>query len=107
LGVAPAVLISDSFGRAWRVGQTDVCIGAAGFLTVDDWRGRADRAGRELRATVIAAADSVTGAADLAREKNSYEPAVLVRGMGRFVTVEDGVGAVALRRAADEDLFRR
>jgi coenzyme F420-0:L-glutamate ligase/coenzyme F420-1:gamma-L-glutamate ligase len=105
-GVRPAVIVSDSFGRAWRVGQTDVAIGAAGIDVVDDWRGRADRAGRELRATAIAAADSVAGAADLARGKDSYQPAVLVRGLDHLVTAGDGPGAAALRRAPEEDLFR-
>jgi coenzyme F420-0:L-glutamate ligase/coenzyme F420-1:gamma-L-glutamate ligase len=105
-GVRPAVIVSDSFGRAWRTGQTDVAIGAAGVRAVDDWRGRPDRAGRELRATVIAAADAIAGAADLARAKDSYEPAVLVRGLERLVTADDGPGGAALRRARDEDLFR-
>jgi coenzyme F420-0:L-glutamate ligase/coenzyme F420-1:gamma-L-glutamate ligase len=106
-GVRPAVIVSDSFGRAWRVGQTDVAIGAAGVRTVDDWRGRPDRAGRELRATVIAAGDAIAGAADLARGKDGYEPVVLVRGLGEYVTADDGPGAAPLRRSADEDLFRR
>jgi coenzyme F420-0:L-glutamate ligase/coenzyme F420-1:gamma-L-glutamate ligase len=105
-GVRPAVVVSDSFGRAWRVGQTDVAIGAAGLVVVDDWRGRDDRAGRELRATVIAAGDAVAGAADLARTKDSYQPAVLVRGLDHLVTREDGPGAAALRRAREDDLFR-
>jgi coenzyme F420-0:L-glutamate ligase/coenzyme F420-1:gamma-L-glutamate ligase len=105
-GVRPAVIVSDSFGRAWRVGQTDVAIGAAGIVAVDDWRGRADRAGRELRATVIASADAIAGAADLARGKDSYEPAVLVRGVEHLVTPDDGPGAAALRRDPAEDLFR-
>lgn len=106
-GVAPAVVIADSFGRAWRVGQVDVAIGAAGIVVLDDWRGRHDRHGRELRATAIAAADAVAAAADLARGKDSGEPAVLVRGLGRLVTRDDGPGAAALRRAREDDLFRR
>jgi coenzyme F420-0:L-glutamate ligase/coenzyme F420-1:gamma-L-glutamate ligase len=105
-GVAPGVIVSDSFGRAWRVGQTDVAIGAAGVRTVDDWRGRVDRAGRELRATVIAAGDAIAGAADMARGKDAYEPVVLVRGLGAYVTEDDGPGAAELRRAAADDLFR-
>jgi coenzyme F420-0:L-glutamate ligase/coenzyme F420-1:gamma-L-glutamate ligase len=105
-GVRPGVIVSDSFGRAWRVGQTDVAIGVAGLVPVDDWRGRADRAGRELRATAIATADSIAGAADLARGKSSYEPAVLVRGLDHLVTPDDGPGAAALRRAPEDDLFR-
>lgn len=104
-GVAPAVVIADSFGRAWRVGQCDVAIGLAGLAPVDDWRGRRDRAGRRLDATVIAVADEAAAAADLARSKDSGEPAVLVRGLERHVTGEDGPGAAALLRARAEDLF--
>ncbi|MEX2196779.1 MAG: coenzyme F420-0:L-glutamate ligase [Thermoleophilaceae bacterium] len=105
-GVLPAVVIADSFGRAWRLGQVDVAIGAAGLAVLDDWRGRRDREGRELRATAIAVADAVAAAADLARAKDSGEPAVLVRGLERYVDHEDGPGASALRRAREEDLFR-
>ena len=105
-GVTPAVVIADSFGRAWRVGQVDVAVGAAGIAVLDDWRGRRDRDGRELRATAIAAADAVAAAADLARAKDSGEPAVLVRGLGRLVRAEHGPGAAALRRVRAEDLFR-
>jgi coenzyme F420-0:L-glutamate ligase/coenzyme F420-1:gamma-L-glutamate ligase len=105
-GIRPAVLISDSFGRAWRLGQTDVAIGAAGLAPLDDWRGRTDSAGRELQATAIAVADAVAGAADLARAKDASQPVVLVRGLARLVTVEDGPGAMALRRPPADDLFR-
>jgi coenzyme F420-0:L-glutamate ligase/coenzyme F420-1:gamma-L-glutamate ligase len=106
LGVRPAVLITDSFGRAWRVGQTDVAIGAAGVVATEDWRGRPDRRGREMEATEIAVADAIAGAADLARAKDAGRPAVLVRGLERYVTGEDGPGAAALRRDARDDLFR-
>jgi len=105
-GVRPAVVVTDSFGRAWRNGQTDVAIGAAGLVPIDDWRGRPDAGGRELRATAIAVADSVAAAADLARGKDSGQPAVLVRGLDRLVTGDDGPGAAPLRRARDQDLFR-
>jgi coenzyme F420-0:L-glutamate ligase/coenzyme F420-1:gamma-L-glutamate ligase len=105
-GVRPAVIVSDSFGRAWRLGQTDVAIGAAGLDPLEDWRGRRDARGRELQATAIAVADSVAGAADLTRAKDSREPAVLVRGLARLVTPDDGPGAAALRRPRGEDLFR-
>ncbi len=106
LGARPAVIVSDSFGRPWRLGQTDVAIGAAGLVALDDWRGRRDAHGRELRATAIAVADAVAGAADLARAKDSGEPAVLVRGLGHLVTADDGPGAAVLRRPVEEDLFR-
>jgi coenzyme F420-0:L-glutamate ligase/coenzyme F420-1:gamma-L-glutamate ligase len=105
-GVRPAVVVTDSFGRAWRVGQVDVAIGAAGLVTVDDWRGRSDAHGRELRATVSAVGDAVAALADLARSKDASEPAVLVRGLERFVTPDDGPGAAALRRPRPDDLFR-
>jgi len=100
------VLITDSFGRAWRLGQVDVAIGAAGLLMVDDWRGRSDAHGRELRATVAAIGDAVAAMADLARSKDASEPLVLVRGLERFVTPDDGPGAAALRRPKQDDLFR-
>jgi coenzyme F420-0:L-glutamate ligase/coenzyme F420-1:gamma-L-glutamate ligase len=105
-GVAPAVLITDSFGRAWRNGQVDVAIGAAGLRALDDWRGRTDAGGRELQATWIAVADEVAAAADLARAKDSRQPVVVVRGLAHHVTDGDGPGAAALVRTAAEDLFR-
>jgi coenzyme F420-0:L-glutamate ligase/coenzyme F420-1:gamma-L-glutamate ligase len=105
-GVAPAVLITDSFGRAWRNGQTDIAIGCAGLRPLDDWRGRTDSNGRELHATCIAAADELAGAADLTRTKDGLQPVVLLRGADRYVTEEDGPGVVALLRPASEDLFR-
>jgi coenzyme F420-0:L-glutamate ligase/coenzyme F420-1:gamma-L-glutamate ligase len=105
-GVDPAVVIADSFGRAWRLGQVDVAVGAAGITPLDDWRGRRDASGRELTVTAIAVADAIAAAADLARTKDSREPVVLARGIGRFVTAEDGPGAGALKRPPEEDLFR-
>lgn len=106
LGVRPAIVIADSFGRAWRLGQTDVALGVAGLTPLDTWAGRPDAYGRPLRATSIAVADAVAAAADLARAKDSSRPVVLVRGLGRFVTRADGPGAAALRRPRELDLFR-
>jgi coenzyme F420-0:L-glutamate ligase / coenzyme F420-1:gamma-L-glutamate ligase len=106
LGARPAVVITDSFGRAWRLGQTDVAIGAAGLSPLDQWIGRDDGFGRELKVTSIAVADSIAAAADLARAKDSLEPVVRLRGLERFVTEDDGPGAAALRRPAEDDLFR-
>ncbi len=106
LGARIGVVIADSFGRAWRHGQADVAIGVAGLQPLEDWRGRADAHGRELRATWIAVADQAASAADLVRGKDSREPAVVVRGLDRHVTAEDGPGAAALVRAVGEDLFR-
>jgi coenzyme F420-0:L-glutamate ligase/coenzyme F420-1:gamma-L-glutamate ligase len=104
-GQAPAVVVADSFGRPWRLGQTDVAIGCAGLVSLDDWRGRADRGGRELAATAIAIADEAAAAADLARDKTMGLPVVVIRGLERFVTRDDGPGAAALRRPESEDLF--
>jgi coenzyme F420-0:L-glutamate ligase/coenzyme F420-1:gamma-L-glutamate ligase len=100
-----AVVIGDSFGRAWRVGQAEVAIGCAGLAPLEDWRGRPDSAGRVLRATHIAVADQVAAAADLVRGKDTGEPAVRVRGLERHVLAGDGPGAAALLRAAADDLF--
>jgi coenzyme F420-0:L-glutamate ligase/coenzyme F420-1:gamma-L-glutamate ligase len=101
----PAVVISDSFGRAWRHGQVDVAIGAAGLAPLDDWRGRLDTTGREMRATWIAVADEAAAAADLARRKDSRQPVVVLHGLEEFVTDDDGPGAAALLRARADDLF--
>ena len=102
----PGVIIGDTFGRAWRVGQVEAAIGVAGVTPVDDWRGRTDAEGRELAATQLATADAIAAASELARAKDSREPVVIVRGLERFVTEEDGPGAAALVRARAEDLFR-
>jgi coenzyme F420-0:L-glutamate ligase / coenzyme F420-1:gamma-L-glutamate ligase len=101
-----AVVITDSFGRPWRMGQCEVAIGSAGLATLDDWRGRPDADGRELVVTAIAIADEAAAAADLARGKDTREPAVRIRGLERHVTGEDGAGAAALVRALEDDLFR-
>jgi coenzyme F420-0:L-glutamate ligase/coenzyme F420-1:gamma-L-glutamate ligase len=103
---SPAVVIADSFGRAWRHGQCDVAVGIAGLAPLEDWRGRTDGHGRELKATWIAIADQAAAAADLARGgKDAGEPAVVVTGLDRHVTAEDGPGAAALLRSREEDLF--
>jgi coenzyme F420-0:L-glutamate ligase/coenzyme F420-1:gamma-L-glutamate ligase len=105
-GAAPAVVISDSFGRAWRHGQVEVALGCAGLQPLDDWRGRRDGTGHELKATWIAVADQLAAAADLARSKDSREPVVLIRGAARLVTADDGPGAAEMLRCEEEDLFR-
>jgi coenzyme F420-0:L-glutamate ligase / coenzyme F420-1:gamma-L-glutamate ligase len=105
-GAAVAVLVTDSFGRAWRHGQLDVALGLAGMQPLDDWRGRNDAGGLELRATWLAIADGVAACADLVRAKDSREPVVVIDGLERFVSADDGPGAAALLRPLDEDLFR-
>lgn len=102
----PAVVIADSFGRAWRRGECDVAIGIAGLAPLDDRRGGRDRDGRELNVSTIAVADQAAAAADLARgDKAAGRPAVLVSGLQQHITTDDGPGAAALLRAAGEDLF--
>jgi coenzyme F420-0:L-glutamate ligase/coenzyme F420-1:gamma-L-glutamate ligase len=105
-GVWPGVIVADSFGRPWRVGQADVAIGCAGVDAVEDWRDRSDRDGRPLAATLVAIADELASAADLVRAKDAGIPAAVVRGLGHLVREEDGPGAAALRRARPDDLFR-
>ncbi|MDE3130760.1 MAG: coenzyme F420-0:L-glutamate ligase [Acidobacteriota bacterium] len=104
--VAPGVVIADSFGRAWRRGQSDVAIGLAGVRALDDWRGRLDAVGREMRATVIAVADLLAATADLARRKDAGQPVVLIRGAEEYVCEDDGPGVRKLLRERSQDLFR-
>jgi coenzyme F420-0:L-glutamate ligase/coenzyme F420-1:gamma-L-glutamate ligase len=105
-GARIGVVIADSFGRAWRIGQAEVAIGCTGLVPIDDWRGRHDANGRELMATQIAIADEAASAADLVRDKAAAVPAVVLGGLGRWVTEEDGPGAAAIRRPREDDLFR-
>ena len=105
-GASPAVVIADSFGRPWRLGQAEVAIGCAGLAPLDDWRGRGDSHGRELAATLISVADEVAAAADLVREKDAGVPGAVISGLGHLVSAEDGPGAKAQLRPAAEDLFR-
>ncbi|MGH2427370.1 MAG: coenzyme F420-0:L-glutamate ligase [Candidatus Limnocylindria bacterium] len=101
-GVRPAVLISDSFGRAWRNGIVNVAIGAAGIETLLDLRGQPDAAGREMRATVIAVADELASAADLAGGKVEQRPVVVVRG---YPSRPSEAGASVLVMEPERDLF--
>jgi coenzyme F420-0:L-glutamate ligase/coenzyme F420-1:gamma-L-glutamate ligase len=105
-GASLGVLITDSFGRAWRNGQVDIAIGLAGMHALDDWRGREDARGMELRATWLAVADAAAAIGELARAKDSREPVVVVEGLERYLGDEDGPGVTPLLRALDEDLFR-
>jgi coenzyme F420-0:L-glutamate ligase/coenzyme F420-1:gamma-L-glutamate ligase len=80
LGVMPAVVISDSFGRPWRLGIVDVALGVAGFAPLADLRGTPDADGRTMHATVVAVADEIASTAELASGKTSRRPVVFVRG---------------------------
>ena len=102
-GAAPAVIISDSFGRPWRNGIVNVAIGAAGIEALLDLRGTPDASGREMHSTVIAVADELASAADLAGGKVAQRPVVLVRGYS-FEPSADG-GAAALVMDRELDLF--
>jgi coenzyme F420-0:L-glutamate ligase/coenzyme F420-1:gamma-L-glutamate ligase len=105
-GARPAVVVADSFGRAWRIGQADVAIGCAGLPPLADWRGKRDQHGRELSATHIALADELASAADLVRDKDSGVPGAIVAGLGHLVMPDDGPGAQAIPRDPEDDLFR-
>jgi coenzyme F420-0:L-glutamate ligase/coenzyme F420-1:gamma-L-glutamate ligase len=101
-GVAPPVIVSDSFGRAWRQGTTDVAIGVAGMRPLLDLRGTRDARGRPLEATVIAVADELAGAAELVMRKAAGIPAVIVRGYA----VPEGHGSARdLVMPRERDLF--
>jgi len=98
-----AVVVTDTLGRPWRLGQTDVAVGLAGMGALDDWRGRADGDGRLLEVTEVAVADEVAAAADLVKGKAARVPAALLRGVPR--PKGDGTARDLVRSPAD-DLFR-
>ena len=104
-GTSPAVVITDSFGRPWRRGSVEIAIGCAGINPLDDWRGRRDMHGSRLRATVVSAADQVASMADLARTKSDGRPVVVIDGLARLVTPDDGPGATVVQRDRERDLF--
>lgn len=103
LGVAPAVLVTDTFGRPWRLGQVDFAIGSAGMAVCDDYEGRADWSGRPLEHTMTATADQLAAAAGLLMGKSDGLPVVVVRGAAWRRADE---GAADLVRPATHDLFR-
>ncbi|MGW2469697.1 coenzyme F420-0:L-glutamate ligase [Streptomyces bauhiniae] len=108
LGVTVGVIVTDTFGRPWRAGLTDVAIGAAGVRVLDDLRGGTDAHGNPLSATVVATADELASAGDLIKGKASGLPVAVVRGLPDVVTgaAEQGEGARALVRSARDDMFR-
>ena len=103
-GVEVGVIISDTFGRAWRNGLTDVAIGVAGVAAVVDLRGEHDALGRELLVTEVAVADEVAGAAELVMGKSTGVPAAIVRGLDE-TWFRDG-SVRELIRHPNDDLFR-
>ena len=105
LGVTVSVLVTDTLGRAWRLGQTDTAIGAAGIEPMLSLDGEVDAYGNKLSVTAPAVADELAGAADLVKGKTSGVPVAVIRGYGERVTEADGPGARALVRPAGEDMF--
>lgn len=103
LGVSVSVVITDTMGRAWRVGQTDVAIGASGLPVLHRYAGQIDRQGNELVVTEVAVADEVAAAADLVKGKIGGMPVAVVRGLNH---PDDGSTGADLVRPAEEDLFR-
>jgi coenzyme F420-0:L-glutamate ligase/coenzyme F420-1:gamma-L-glutamate ligase len=101
-GAAVGVVVSDSFGRAWRTGIVDVAIGVAGLRPLEDWRGRVDANGYELRATVVAVADEIAAAAELVRGKTAGIPVAIVRGLD--VAGEGSARDLVMPR--ERDMFR-
>jgi len=105
-GLSLGVIITDTLGRPWREGQTDVAIGAAGIRVLDDLRGTDDAVGRRLDVTIAATADELAGAADLIKGKTSGLPVAIMRGLGHIVGDLDLPGAAAIIRPSSDDMFR-
>ncbi|MGW6540616.1 coenzyme F420-0:L-glutamate ligase [Streptomyces sp. NPDC055051] len=106
LGVDVGVVLTDTFGRPWRSGLTDVAIGAAGVRVLDDLRGVTDSHGNELNVTVVATADELAAAGDLVKGKATGVPVAVVRGLPHVVGGDGEPGARALVRTAADDMFR-
>ncbi|MFE6734567.1 coenzyme F420-0:L-glutamate ligase [Microbacterium sp. NPDC057650] len=100
------VLLSDTLGRPWRVGQTDVAIGAGGVHVIADLRGTVDNAGKALSVTMPCVADELAAAADLVKGKASGMPVAVVRGRGDLVGDLDLPGAASIVRIGPDDMFR-
>lgn len=105
VGGPVGVIVSDTAGRAWRLGQTDMAVGAAGVQVLDDYNGRVDPYGNELRVTARAVADEIAAAADLVKEKVAGRPVAVVRGLPGLLV--DHEGAASVIRPLDEDMFGR
>ena len=104
-GVRLGVLVTDTAGRPWRQGQTDIAIGAAGVRVLDDLRGSTDTHGRPLQVSMAAVADEIAAAAELVKGKATGRPVAVVRGLAHVVTAEDGPGARVLVRTGPDDMF--
>lgn len=104
-GLRLGVVITDTLGRAWRLGVTDHAIGAAGITVLDDLTGKPDAFNRTLEMTVVAVADEIAAASELVRPKDSLTPFALIRGLEHLITTEHGPGAQAIVRPTEEDLF--
>ncbi|MDP9862781.1 MULTISPECIES: coenzyme F420-0:L-glutamate ligase [Streptosporangium] len=106
LGVSVGVVVSDTFGRPWRNGQTDLAIGVAGVTPALDYRGLSDDHGNALEVTLTAVADELAAAGDLVKGKLAQTPVAVIRGMAEYTTEEDGPGVRELVRQSEDDMFR-
>jgi len=106
-GLRLGVVVSDTLGRPWRLGQTDLAIGAAGVIVLDDLRGATDAGGRRLEATIVAVADELASAAELVKGKADGRPVAVVRGLGHLVAGIEAPGARSIVRSSADDLFRQ
>lgn len=106
LGVSVGVVVSDTFGRPWRNGQTDLAVGAAGVTPVLDYRGMSDDHGNALEVTLTAIADEFAAAGDLVKGKLAQTPVAVIRGLAEYTTEDDGPGIRELIRPSEDDMFR-
>lgn len=107
LGIRVGVILTDTFGRPWREGQTDAAIGAAGVTVIENLAGTTDANGKTLEVTAPALADELAAAAELVKGKAAGRPVAVIRGLGHLVTDLDAPGARALIRASERDMFRQ
>jgi coenzyme F420-0:L-glutamate ligase / coenzyme F420-1:gamma-L-glutamate ligase len=106
LGVSVGVVVSDTFGRPWRNGQTDMAVGIAGVTPALDYRGMSDDHGNALEVTLTAVADEFAAAGDLVKGKVAQTPVAVIRGLAEYTTEEDGPGVGELLRPSADDMFR-
>jgi coenzyme F420-0:L-glutamate ligase/coenzyme F420-1:gamma-L-glutamate ligase len=104
-GVRIGVVVTDTFGRPWRLGQTDLAVGSAGVVALSEHRGKVDPYGNELAVTAPAYADELASAADLVKAKLAQVPVAVISGLGQLVTDADGPGVAALVRTGPDDMF--